>query len=142
MTELATIIALGAGASVLVLTIAPLSLVYVAAFVTLTPILGITLWRVGVVLLDAAIGVGGAVRLGMRAREAGYAPPPVVESSPTVPRMLPGGESESVYELSAAASIYEPSAAASVPDAVAEPTPASPLDAGEAEPGKSEDQGA
>lgn len=131
MADLAFILVLGAAASILVLTIAPLWLDYVAAFLTLTPILGIALWRTGIVLLDAVIGAIGAVRLGARARDArdigtAVTSPAAAACSSEVPRALPAGESEPDYGLSAVELIAEPSAAAAVPEEVAEPALDSP----------------
>lgn len=46
MIDLALILFIGAVASIGVLMIAPLPIIYIAAFIAFTPILGIVLWRV------------------------------------------------------------------------------------------------
>ena len=53
MIDLALILFIGAVASIGVLIIAPLPLIYIAAFIAFTPILGIVLWRVSAALFWA-----------------------------------------------------------------------------------------
>jgi hypothetical protein len=50
MIDLALILFIGAVASIGVLIIAPLPIIYIAAFIAFTPILGIVLWRVSAAL--------------------------------------------------------------------------------------------
>jgi hypothetical protein len=53
MIDLALILFIGAAASIGVLVIAPLPIIYIAAFIAFTPILGIVLWRVSAALFRA-----------------------------------------------------------------------------------------
>lgn len=63
MIELAIVLTLGSTAAIIVLMAAPLSFVYVAAFVTLTPLLGMALWLAGGFLRVAIQGVRDAFRI-------------------------------------------------------------------------------
>ncbi|MBI1869205.1 MAG: hypothetical protein HYS06_13085 [Methylocystis sp.] len=92
MNVIATILVLGAIASMIVLTVAPLSFAYLAAFVTLTPILGIALWRAGAVLVDAALGVAGAFHLGVKPSQTTLASRAMLRPSPAVLRASLQGE--------------------------------------------------
>lgn len=55
MIDLAFIFFIGAVASIGVLIIAPVALIYIAAFVAFTPILGIVLWRASAALLGRTV---------------------------------------------------------------------------------------
>jgi hypothetical protein len=65
--ELATIVAVGVVASVAVLLIAPVLLVYFVAFIALTPILGTTLWLMRGLFRDAIQSVRDTLYFMLRA---------------------------------------------------------------------------